>query len=110
VISAGRLKYVATVLQPSGSKDALGLRDSQFAGNRDMRVELSQISSSEQLYADGASDVATWRVRCRWPDIARCQCTTASRLAVRGKILRITGIVNTYEMDRVAVIDCVEVT
>jgi hypothetical protein len=29
---------------------------------------------------------------------------------VRGKILRITGIVNTYEMDRVAVIDCVEVT
>jgi head-tail adaptor len=110
MISSGRLKYVATVLQPSGVKDALGLRDSQFAGNREMRVELSQISSSEQIYADGASDVATWRVRCRWPDIARCQCTTACRLAVRGKTLRITGIVNTYEMDRVAVIDCVEVT
>jgi head-tail adaptor len=110
MISAGRLKYVATVLQPSGVKDGLGLRDSLFAGNREVRVELTNLSSNEQVWAEGTSEVSQWQVRCRWPEIARCQITTASRLAVRGKTLRITGITNTYEMDRVAVISCVEVT
>ena len=109
MISAGRLKYVATVLQPSGVKDALGLRDSGFAGNREIRVELTNLSSNEQVWADGTTDVSQWQVRCRWPEIARCSITTASRLSVRGKTLRITGITNTYEMDRVAVLSCVEV-
>lgn len=110
MISAGRLKYSATVLQPSGSKDALGLRDSAFAGNLVVRCELTNLSSTEQVWADGATEVSQWQVRIRWPEVARCSITTACRLSVRGKTLRITGITNTYEMDRVAVLSCVEVT
>ena len=110
MISAGRLKYSATVLQPSGVKDGLGLRDSLYAGIRQVRCELTQLSGSEVEYAHGATEMNLWQVRCRWPEIARCQITTASRLAVRGKTLRITQILNTYEMDRVAVILCTEVT
>lgn len=110
MISAGRLRYSASVLQPSGSKDALGLRDSQFAGNRTVRCELTQLSGSEVEYAHGATEMNLWQVRCRWPDIARCQLTTASRLSVRGRTLRITQILNTYEADRVAVLLCTEVT
>jgi hypothetical protein len=110
MISAGRLRYSATVLQPSGSKDGLGLRDSLYAGNRSMRVELTQLSGSEVEYAHGATEMNLWQVRCRWPDIARCLVTTASRLSVRGKTLRITQILNTYEADRVAVLLCTEVT
>ena len=110
MISAGRLKYSAAVLQPSGLKDGLGLRDSGYSGTREVRCELTQLSGSEVEYAHGATEMNLWQVRCRWPEIARCQITTASRLEVRGKTLRITQILNTYEMDRVAVILCTEVT
>jgi head-tail adaptor len=109
MISAGRLRYAATVLQPSGSKDALGLRDSSFAGNRVVRCELTQLSGSEVEYAHGATEMNLWQVRCRWPDIARCSITTACRLSVRGKTLRITQVLNTYEADRIAVLLCTEV-
>ena len=51
-----------------------------------------------------------YEVRVRWPNIGRLAVVATDRLEVRGKTLRINHIRNLDEDDRVAVIECTEVT
>lgn len=74
-----------------------------------MRVDVREGMPSEQPYVDGVAVVAQYELRCRWPNIARLSVTPLSRIIARGKTLRITGIRNLDQANRVAVIDCVEV-
>jgi head-tail adaptor len=109
MISGGRLRWSASVLRAATTLDALGRRTNTFTEQGTMRVDLRESGSSEQPYADGVAVVANWEIRTRWPNIARLGVTELDRLTVRGRTLRINGIRNLDERDRVAVLDCSEV-
>jgi head-tail adaptor len=109
MISAGRLKYLATVYTASASQDALGLRDDTFVAASQFRVDMRSESAAESPYADGVAVLQTYELRARWQAWVASGCTTLDRLNVRGHTLRITGVQNLNEADRVAIINVVEV-
>jgi head-tail adaptor len=109
MISAGRLKYLATVYTASASQDALGLRDDTFVAASQFRVDMRSESAAESQYADGVAVLQTYELRARWQAWVASGCTTLDRLNVRGHTLRITGVQNLNEADRVAIINVVEV-
>lgn len=109
MISGGRLMHTATRLEPNGTNDALGMRSGTFSAAGTFRCDMRTDSSVEQQYADGVATVRGVEIRTRWPNIARVGLTELDRLEVRGRTLRINGIRNLDEADRVAVIDCTEV-
>ena len=109
MISSGLTRFTATVLRASG-QDALGMRSGTFSSVGTMRVDLRDQSASEQEYADGVSVIKSYEVRTRWPNIGRLSVTAADRLSVRGHTLSINHIRNLEEADRVAVIECTEVS
>jgi head-tail adaptor len=109
MISAGRLKYLATVYTASASQDVLGLRDDTFVAASQFRVDMRSESAAESQYADGVAVLQTYELRARWQAWVASGCTTLDRLNVRGHTLRITGVQNLNEADRVAIINVVEV-
>jgi head-tail adaptor len=109
MISAGRLRHVATVKRASTSVDSLGRRSTTYTTAGEIRVDMRQSQGNEQVYADGVAVVAATELRCRWPDIGRLSVTAIDRLECRGKTLRIVSINNLDNRDRVAVIDAMEV-
>jgi head-tail adaptor len=109
VISGGLLRWTATVTRASG-QDALGMRNATFSSVGTMRCDMRDQSANEQEYADGVSVLKQYEVRVRWPNIKRLSVVATDRLTVRGKTLRINHIRNLDEDDRVAVIECTEVT
>lgn len=109
MISAGLLRWTATVLQASASQDALGLRADTWTAGASFRCDLRDLSASEQPYADGVAVRHTCEVRARWPAVAASGLTAVDRLQVRGRTFRVNSIRNLDEADRVAVIDCEEV-
>jgi head-tail adaptor len=109
MISGGRLRWVATVSRPSSTLDAFGRRANTWSDVGTIRVDMRENGSSEQAYADGVATVANYELRARWPNIGRLTITELDRITVRGKTLRINGIQNLDERDRLAVIDCTEV-
>jgi head-tail adaptor len=109
MISAGRLKWVATVQTPSTSQDALGMRVDTWTDGATFRCDLRNDSANEQQYADGVAVVKAYEVRARWQAVQGSGLTEVDRLSIRGKTLRVNAIRNLDEADRVAVIDCTEV-
>lgn len=109
MISAGRLRHVATVFRASTSVDALGRRSTTYTDVGDVRVDMRQSQGTEQVYADGVAVVSQTELRCRWPDVSRLSISAVDRLQCRGKTLRIVSINNLDNRDRVAVIDAMEV-
>jgi head-tail adaptor len=109
MISGGLLRWNATVKRATGH-DALGMRGSTFNTVGTMRCDMRDQSATEQEYADGVSVLKQYEVRVRWPNIGRLSVVATDRLEVRGKTLRINHIRNLDEDDRVAVIECTEVT
>lgn len=109
MISGGRLRWKATVQSASTTTDALGRRVNTYTDAGTMRADLREGGSVEQVYADGVASVQSYEVRVRWNDAVRLGVRAIDRLVVRGRLLRITGIQNLDERDRVAVISCQEV-
>jgi head-tail adaptor len=109
MISAGRLKWVATVQTPSASQDALGMRVETWTNGAQFRADLRNESGNESSFADGVAVVKSYEVRARWQAVQGAGLTEVDRLSIRGKTLRINAIRNLDEADRVAVIDCTEV-
>jgi head-tail adaptor len=109
MISGGRLRWNATLLKAATTVDALGRRTNSFTDSGNFRCDLRQGTPTEQTYADGVAVTASYELRVRWPDVARVDITALDRVTVRGKTLRINGIQNLDERDRLAVIDCTEV-
>lgn len=110
MISGGRLRWTATRLQPSASIDALGMRVDTWADAGTFRCDMREDSAQEQSYADGVAVIRSVEIRCRWENVARVGLTEVDRLQVRNRTLRINSIRNLDEADRVAVIDCAEVS
>jgi head-tail adaptor len=109
MISAGRLKWLATVQTPSTTQDALGMRVDTWTDGATFRCDMRNDSSAEQQYVDGVAVVKSYEIRARWQAVQGAGLTEVDRLHVRGKTLRIGAIRNLDEADRVAVIDCTEV-
>ena len=109
MISGGRLMHTATRLTPNGATDSLGMRSGTFDPAGTFRCDMRTDAATEQQYADGVAIVKNIEVRTRWPNVARVGLTELDRLVVRGRTLKINGIRNLDEADRVAVIDCTEV-
>lgn len=110
MISAGRLRHLAERLTPSASRDALGQRVDTWTSAAQFRADLRSDSADERQYADGVAVVRSYEVRARWNTIESIGLTEVDRIYIRGKTLRIRSIQNLDERDRVAVIDCEEVT
>jgi len=109
VISSGRTRFVATVYAAASTVDSFGRRVQTYTSSGTMRVDVREGMPAEQPYADGVAVVASYELRCRWPNIARLSVNALSRIVARGRTLRVTGIRNLDQANRVAVIDCVEV-
>ena len=109
MISAGLLRWTATVMQASASQDALGLRADSWSAGATFRCDLRNLTASEQPYADGIAVRQSYEIRARWPAVVASGINAVDRISVRGKTLRVNAIRNLDEADRVAVIDCEEV-
>lgn len=109
MISSGLTRFRASVLRASTTDD-LGLRSTTYSAVGTVNVDLRDQSAVEQQYADGVAVIRQYEVRVRWPNIARVALTEVDRLLVRGKTLRINAIRNLDERDRLAVLDCTEVS
>ena len=107
MISAGRLRFLATIETPSVSQDALGMRPDAWTTGNTFRADLRSDNGAESQYADGVAVTRTYEVRARWQAITGL--TEIDRLQIRGHTLKINSIRNLDEADRVAVIDCTEV-
>ena len=107
MISAGRLRFLATIEKPSVSQDALGMRPDAWTTGGTFRADLRSDNGAEAQYADGVAVTRTYEVRARWQAITGL--TEIDRLQIRGHTLKINSIRNLDEADRVAVIDCTEV-
>jgi len=116
MIGSGRLRFPASVLQPSATTDDLGQRNGTFNdltaaanGNPPLWVDLRTDSAAEQQYADGVATVRRAEIRCRWNSLQKWGINETFRLVVRGRTFRIAGITNLDERDMVAVIEAEEV-
>jgi hypothetical protein len=109
MISSGRTRFVAEVQLAVSTVDAYGRRTAQYITGASLRVDIREGMPSEQPYVDGVAVIANYELRTRWPNIARIGINALSRIIVRDKTLRITGIRNLDQANRVAIIDCVEV-
>ena len=109
MISSGRTRFVAQTQLAVSTVDAYGRRSATYLEGDPLRVDVREGMPSEQPYVDGVAVIANYELRTRWPNIARVGINPLSRIIVRGKTLRITGIRNLDQANRVAIIDCVEV-
>jgi len=109
MISAGRLRFKALQLLPSTTQDGLGLRQDSWTDGDPFWADLRSDTADETTYADGVAVTRQWEVRARWNRIDEIGLDETNRILVRGRTLRIRGITNLDEADRVAVIRCEEV-
>ena len=109
MISGGRTVFVTTVLRAATTVDALGRRTQTYTNVGTIRCAGLESAPGEQLYAEGANVIGTFELRTRWPNIARLSVTNVDRLTFRGRTLRINGIRNLDQRNRLAIIDCTEV-
>lgn len=110
MISSGRTRFVATVQKASSSLDTYGRRTTTYTPGETIRVDVRELGGGEQPYAEGVAVVQQYELRTRWPNVAKATLTALDRITVRGKTLRIDLIRNSDERDRLAIIDCTEVT
>ena len=106
MISAGRLRFVATQYLPPTTASTLGLRGATWTAGRLFRADVREQSATEQEYADGVAVVRQYELRCRWKTAQSIGLDETQRIVCRGKTYRIRGITNLDERDQVAVIDC----
>ena len=107
MISAGRLRWVATIKRESNT-DTLGKKERTFGTTvGTFRCDLRDVGEGEISYSDGIAATNTWEVLARWQAITSLLET--DRLEIDGKTLNIMGIRNEANRDRLAVITCMEV-
>ena len=109
MISAGLTRWRCPVLRASTTLDVLGRRSTTYTNVGTIIVDARENPPSETSMGAGVANVSSFELRTRWPNIARVTMTTADRIQFRNRILRIEGIRNLEQRNRVAVIDTVEV-
>lgn len=110
MISGGLLRWRALRLQASTAQDVLGLRTDAWTAAGYFRCDVRNQSSSEQAYADGVTVRRQFEIRARWPQVANIGLTELDRVSVDGRTLKVQSIINLDGADRVAVIQCEEVS
>lgn len=110
MISSGLTRFNVQVLTAqSNNPDGYGRRNSGWTSAGFMRCDVRESMPVEQAFGDGVAAVGSFEVRTRWPNIARLNVRQIDRLVYRSKQLRINGIRNLDQRNRLAVIDCTEV-
>ena len=69
MISAGRLRFIATIETPSTTQDVLGMRPDAWTTGATFRADLRSDNGAEAQYADGVAVTRTYEVRARWQAI-----------------------------------------
>jgi hypothetical protein len=111
MISSGLTRFRVNVLRAgSNNPDAYGRRTTTTTNVGTIICDVRESMPTEQAYGDGVAAVGTYELRTRWPNIGRLSITQIDKLLYKGKTLRIAGIRNLDQANRVAVIDAVEVT
>lgn len=109
MISAGELRFEAVVYRESGY-DSLGKRDGEYDNTGEtFRCSLKDVGASEIIYGDSVGVSRTYEVKARWDAIVAAGLVETDRILVNGHMLRISGIKNGGERDRLAIIDCEEI-
>lgn len=109
MISAGRMRFTATIKRESNVDD-YGKKESTFGTTvGTFRCDLRNLGATEVDYGEGVSSVNTWEVYARWQAISALGLLETDRLSVDGKTLRISGIENEDNRDRLAIITGVEI-
>ena len=109
MISGGRLRWTATRMAASSTRDGLGMRADAWTASGTFRADLRDSQGSELAYADGVAVRRSCEVRARWPAVVGVGLTEVDRLEIRGRTFRVQSIQNLDQADRVAVISCEEV-
>jgi len=109
MISAGLTRWRVTVLRASATPDSLGRRSVSYSSVGTIICDARENMPTETTLGAGAVSVGTFELRTRWPNIGRLSITPVDRLTFRGRTLRIDGIRNLEQRNRLAVIDCTEV-
>lgn len=109
MISAGLTRWRCPVLRASTNVDVLGRRVNTYTNVGQIIVDARENPPNESAMGAGVANVSTFELRTRWPNIARLSITTADRIQFRNRVLRIEGIRNLEQRNRVAVIDTAEV-
>ncbi len=109
MISAGLTRQVVNVTRASTLLDPLGRRVQTYVNYGQFRADVREAAPQEQPFADGVASICTFEIRLRWPNVARLLITPIDRLVYRGRFLRINGIRNLNQQNRVAIIDATEV-
>lgn len=110
MISSGLTRFRLNVLRaPSNTPDSYGRRSSAFTNVGTIIADVRESMPVEQAFGDGVAAVGSFEVRTRWPNVGRLTISQIDRLLYKGRTLRINGIRNLDQANRVAVIDCTEV-
>lgn len=110
MISSGLTRFRLQVLRAAtNNPDAYGRRSSSYTNVGTFVADVRESMPVEQSYGDGVASVGSFEVRTRWPNIGRLIISPIDQLLYRGRTLRINGIRNLDQANRVAVIDCTEV-
>ncbi len=109
MISAGRLRFTATIMRESGS-DVLGKKNKTFGTTvGTFRCDLRDISASEGEISLGVAAVRSYECLARWGAIEEEGLLETDRLIIDGMTFRINGIRNEANRDRLATIDITEI-
>lgn len=109
MISAGLLRFEAQRLERSSGRDALGRPFENWTPRSTFRVGLRDLGAAEISYAEGVAVERRFEVVARWQSVVEASVTESDRLSCEGRTLRILSITDTANMQRRAVIQCVEV-
>ena len=110
MISAGLLRSKAVRLVASNAQDTLGLRTDVFTPGGFFYCDVRNPSAQEASYADGVAVRRQFQLRARWTAVENSGLTEVDRVRVEGRDLKVQSIINLENADRVAVIECEEVT
>jgi head-tail adaptor len=109
MITAGRLRFRATAMRPSASRDTVGHPVRTFTDAGKLWVDLEDQAASETEWGGGQAVTRTFLVSARWARVKELGLDETWRLRVRGRELRIIAVRNVREKDFLAEIDATEV-
>ena len=110
MISAGRMRFTATIKRENQPADDLGKKKKTFGTTvGTFRCDLRDISAVEGDYADGVSSIRSYECHARWGAIESLGLLETDRLTIDSMTFLISGIRNEGNRDRLAIIDITEV-
>jgi hypothetical protein len=110
MISAGRMRFTATIKRENQAADQVGKKKKTFGTTvGTFRCDLRDISSVEGDYAGGVASIRSYECHARWGAIEENGLLETDRLLIDGMTFLISGIRNEANRDRLAIIDITEV-